>query len=435
MKINSLRFKAIVSYSISLVILLGLYGFAQLGTVRVTEDEVLNNILRDEADDYFRRYAEDKNARLPKLRNLLAATDPAQLPPEFKDTLPLLRDGFYETSGPAAISGPDSHNTLVRTYPEGDRRLYLIYNVSHVIDKHSCVLGATSILLLYFVFTAALGIFLVVFIGKIVFRPLDSLTGKIRAYRPDDLNREFSESVRKDEIGLIALNIQNSFKRVRMFIKREKDFTRDVSHELRTPLSVIKGALELIRLSPSSKSSEMQKPLGRIERSVKDMEETIETLLWIAREENKEVSEACFNINEASERVLRSLQPLVELKKINLVVEMSDCASNYAPERAFSIVLNNVLCNAFNFAPGGSVEVLIVGAIVTVKDSGIGISADVMDNISKPYVKGESSNGFGLGLSIVQRLCDRFGWQFSISSRPEGGTIVSIDFSSTEQVA
>ncbi|GKT30193.1 HAMP domain-containing histidine kinase, partial [Aduncisulcus paluster] len=87
-----------------------------------------------------------------------------------------------------------------------------------------------------------------------------------------------------------------------MFIKREKDFTRDVSHELRTPLSVIKGALELIRLSHSSKSPEMQKPLGRIERSVKDMEETIETLLWIAREENKEVSGASFNINEAAER-------------------------------------------------------------------------------------------------------------------------------------
>ncbi len=72
------------------------------------------------------------------------------------------------------------------------------------------------------------------------------------------MNREFSESARKDEIGLIALNIQNSFKRVRMFIKREKDFTRDVSHELRTPLSVIKGALELIRLSPSSASPAMQ---------------------------------------------------------------------------------------------------------------------------------------------------------------------------------
>jgi signal transduction histidine kinase len=433
MKINSLRFKAIVSYSVSLVLLLGLYSWAQFGTARVTEDEVVNNILRDEAADYFKRYAEDKNARLPMLRNLKAVTDPAHLPDGFKDTLPFLRDGFYETSGPAAIAGPDTHNTLVRTFPDGNKRLFLIYDASQVITKHSCLLGTTSIFILYFVFAAALSILLVIFIGKIVFHPLDSLTGKIRAYKPDDLNREFSESVRKDEIGLIALNIQNSFKRVRMFIKREKDFTRDVSHELRTPLSVIKGALELIRLSSSSKSPEMQKPLGRIERSVKDMEETIETLLWIAREENKDVSEGCFNLNEAAERVLHSLQPLAELKKINLSVEMDDCASNYAPESAFSIVLNNVLCNAFNFSPGGSVEVLIKGSIVIVRDSGIGIPVDVMNDISKPYVKGESSSGFGLGLSIVQRLCDRFGWQFSISSRPEGGTIVSIDFSSTEQ--
>ncbi|WP_320174167.1 HAMP domain-containing sensor histidine kinase [Maridesulfovibrio sp.] len=434
MKINSLRFKAIVSYSVSLVVLLGLYSWAQFGTVRITEDEVINNMLRDEADDYFRRYAADKNARLPMLRNLQAATDPAQLPDDFKDSLPFLRDGFYETSGPAAIPGPSTHNTLVRTYPEGGRRLFLIYDASHVLARQSCFLGTTSIFILYFVCTAALSILLVIFIGKIVFRPLDSLADKIRAYRPDDLNRELPESSRKDEIGLIALNIQNSFKRVRMFIKREKEFTRDVSHELRTPLSVIKGALEIIRLSRSSETPELQKPLGRIERSVKDMEETIETLLWIAREENKEVSEGLFDISEAAERVLRSLQPLAELKKIDLAVEVIDRSSNHAPERAFSIVFNNVLCNAYNFSPGGSVEVLIKGSIVTVRDSGIGISDDVMKNISEPYVKGSSSSGFGLGLSIVQRLCGRFGWLFSISSRLEGGTIVSIDFSSTEEV-
>ena len=418
MKINSLRFKAIVSYSVSLVIMLGLYGWAQYGIARVTEDEVINNILRNEAEDYFKRYAADRNAQLPQMLNLQAFNDPEQLSSEFKQKLPVVPDGIYETSGTRSIPGPDDHNVLVQTYPEGFRRLYLIYDASRVITEHTCSLSYSSILILYFVYTSTLGILLALFVGKIIFHPLDSLTAKLKSYGPDDLDRDFAESIRNDEIGLLASNIQNSFKRVRMFIKREKDFTRDVSHELRTPLSVIKGALELIRLSPSSKSPEMQKPLGRIERSVKDMEETIETLLWIAREENKEVSEASFNINEAAERVLRSLQPLAELKKINLTVELNDCASSHAPERAFSIVLNNVLCNAFNFSPGGSVEVLIKGSIVTVRDSGIGISDDVMGDISKPYVKGESSSGFGLGLSIVQRLCDRFGWQFFHKQSP-----------------
>ncbi|TIH13758.1 sensor histidine kinase [Marinifilum sp. JC120] len=432
MKINSLRFKAIVFYSVFLVTLLGLYSWAQFGTARVTEDEVINNILRDEADDYFRRYAEDKNARLPILLNLQAVTDPEQLPLDFKDKLPSLRDGFYETSGPAAIPGPDTHNTLVRTYPEGGRRLFLIYDASHVLAKQSCLLGTTSIFILYFVFIAALGIILVIFIGKMVFHPLDSFTEKLRAYKADDLDRSFSESARKDEIGLLALNIQNSFERVRLFIKREKEFTRDVSHELRTPLSVVKGALELVRLSRSSEIPEMQKPLGRIERSVKDMEETIETLLWIAREENKEVSDGCFKINKAVERVLRSLQPLAELKKVKPIVEVSGFASNNASERAFSIVLTNVLSNAFKFSPGGSVGIRINDSLVTVWDTGMGIPDNIMKNISDPYVKGESSCGLGLGLSIVQRLCDRFDWIFSISRRSEGGTIVSIDFSSTE---
>ncbi|WP_163352656.1 HAMP domain-containing sensor histidine kinase [Desulfovibrio sp. JC010] len=432
MKFNSLRFKAIVLYSVSLVILLALYGWAQFGTARVTEDEVLNNILRYEADDYFNRYDADPDTRLPQMRHMRAFNDPEQLLPEFRAKLPMMRDGVYETSGPFAIPGPDSHNILVRTYPEGDRRLYLVYDASHVIAEHSCSLGSTSIMVIYFVFTAVLGTLLVFFIGKIIFYPLDSLAGKLRAYAPDDLDRVFSESERRDEVGLLASNIQNSFQRVRCFIKREQEFTRDASHELRTPLSVIKGAMELIRLYPESERPEMQKPLDRIERSVTDMEEIIETLLWIAREESGDVAGSTFCLSEAVEGVVQSLHPLAESKNIDLVIELEGDDINTAPKRAFSIVLSNLLANAFNYTPNGSVGVSLKGSVLTVWDTGMGIADEILENVSNPYVKGENSSGFGLGLSIVQRLCDRFGWIFYISNRSGGGTVVSIDFSSTK---
>ncbi|WP_419784523.1 sensor histidine kinase [Maridesulfovibrio sp.] len=434
MKLNSLRFKAILFYSISLVIMLALYWLSQSGAARVTEDDVINNILRYEAEAYFNRYAQDQEACLPSMRYLTAVNDPAQIPDVFRETLSALQDGSYETCGPGAIPGPDSHNILLQTYPEGNRRLYLIFDSSFVITEGNSSILFKSIQFMFFLLTSLLGVLLVVVVGKVVFRPLDSLSAKLQSYGPDDLERTFDESKRKDEIGLLASSIQNSFKRVRLFIKREKEFSRDASHELRTPLSVIKGALELIRLSPESAQSEMNKPLSRIERSVADMEETIETLLWIAREKNRQVAGTPFSIEMAVEKVVQSLSPLAESKKITLQLELEDGDSNNAPERAFSIVLTNLLNNAFNFTANGTVGVSLKDSVVTVWDTGVGISEEMMESLSIPYTKGDNSSGFGLGLSIVQRLCDRFGWLLSISRRTGGGTLVSIDFSSTRVV-
>ncbi|GKT17320.1 hypothetical protein ADUPG1_004190, partial [Aduncisulcus paluster] len=61
-----------VDKGVSLIIMLGLYGWAQYGIARVTEDEVINNILRNEAEDYFKRYTADRNAQLPQMLNLQA---------------------------------------------------------------------------------------------------------------------------------------------------------------------------------------------------------------------------------------------------------------------------------------------------------------------------------------------------------------------------
>lgn len=61
----------------------------------------------------------------------------------------------------------------------------------------------------------------------------------------------------------------------------------------------------------------------------------------------------------------------------------------------------------------------------------MGIEPDKLDSVTRSHVKGEKSQGFGLGLSIVHRLCKRFGWRLTIESQAGKGTRVRIFWQDT----
>jgi len=88
--------------------------------------------------------------------------------------------------------------------------------------------------------------------------------------------------------------------------------------------------------------------------------------------------------------------------------------------------VTNLIRNAFHFTTRGSVTITIDEAHIGIRDTGLGIDADQLGAVTQSHVKGEKSQGFGLGLSIVSRLCKRFGWQLFIESEAGKGTEVRI---------
>jgi signal transduction histidine kinase len=93
-------------------------------------------------------------------------------------------------------------------------------------------------------------------------------------------------------------------------------------------------------------------------------------------------------------------------------------------------MLRNLLSNASTFTERGRIEVRIEPDRVAVADTGIGMSADVMQRVFDPFYRAEPdrNSGKGMGLSIVRRLGERFGWPIGIESTPGQGTVVSIRF-------
>ena len=217
-------------------------------------------------------------------------------------------------------------------------------------------------------------------------------------------------------------------RRIEDFVGREHQFTRDASHELRTPVTVIKGAVEILRNKLNSDDESVLRPLDRIQRQVTNMENIIEALLWLSREEITPDSTKTISVLPLVRNTLEENRRIIVGKSIdiNLVARGNPVLSVPAP--LFQIALTNLIQNAVRYTSNGHIIVYVYNDRVLVSDTGSGIKGSDLDKITQPHFRGTDSNGFGLGLSLVKRLCDRAGWQFEIESEVDCGTTVHMIF-------
>jgi signal transduction histidine kinase len=89
-------------------------------------------------------------------------------------------------------------------------------------------------------------------------------------------------------------------------------------------------------------------------------------------------------------------------------------------------VVNNLLLNAVNYTQNGSIEVRLTPALLLVHDTGVGIPPQDLSRIFERRYRGSNSRGLGLGLYLVNRICERLGWTIETESAPGLGTTFRI---------
>jgi signal transduction histidine kinase len=219
-------------------------------------------------------------------------------------------------------------------------------------------------------------------------------------------------------------------KRTEAFVSREHQFTRDASHELRTPVTVIKGAVELLRKQLNPADESVWRPLYRIQRQVTNMENIIEALLWLSREELSIDSDQTYSVLPLVRDTIAENRECFADKSIDIKLIAEGEPVLNVPAPLFQIALANLIQNAVRYTSDGHITIYVHTDRVQVSDTGTGIDGSDLENITQPHVRGTGSNGFGLGLSIVKRLCDRLGWQLEIESEVDRGTTVQLIFGS-----
>jgi signal transduction histidine kinase len=129
------------------------------------------------------------------------------------------------------------------------------------------------------------------------------------------------------------------------------------------------------------------------------------------------------------EQVVDTQRPHVANKPVTVRVEIEQPLEATAPSSVVSVALSNLIGNAFKYTQAGEVIVTVGHGRVTIEDTGPGINAEDAEKLFERGVRGTTvGKGGGLGLAIVRRLCELYGWKVTLAPRPQGGATAMIEF-------
>ena len=415
-RLHSLRARIALYFAgfgalLSLVMAVMVYQSAHDLSVRLIDET-----LTAELDDYIARRERNPLSLPPSTVTLQGFVREASETDGVPDYLATLPPGRHEIR-----VGTLSYRAAV--LDRDNARYYLLYDISLKLKREQRFAQQLSIVAVAMTLLSAL---LGVFLSGAAVAPVRDLDARVRHRRPEDWDRPLAEHFHDREIEELAGVFDRQLSRMRAFMERERAFGADMSHELRTALAVILSATEV--LLDDDKLNEKQKArVQRIERAARDMAELGTALLLMAREDHAQPGGGCqvaAVVEEAVERqhhVLGSKPVAVDVQTDPALVVAADCG-------LVDILVSNLVRNAFSYTDAGSVTIHQDSRSLVISDTGRGIPADAIDQAFLRHFRDISSSGAGIGLSLVKRICDRYGWLVRLESGEQQGTTVTVVF-------
>lgn len=170
------------------------------------------------------------------------------------------------------------------------------------------------------------------------------------------------------------------------------------------------------------------------------MEELIDAFLVLARETDKEFEHEYVLVRDLVDREINLASIYLDGKDINVQVVDEYSLELISAQKVLSIVLGNLIRNAILYTHEGKVTITIRENSVVIADTGIGMDAEQLKRIFQPYYRADNENktnrqGYGVGLTIVRRLSNRFNWKVDVQSEVNVGTRVELIFNDKAQLS
>lgn len=215
-------------------------------------------------------------------------------------------------------------------------------------------------------------------------------------------------------------------------------FVAKVSHEFRTPLNMIIGLSDLIIERPDVYGDRLPpallEDLAIVHRNCQHLAGMINDVLDLSQAEAGHLSlhKSWVALDQVIVFAVAVVQPLVDKKKLTLQVQVTpDLPSVYCDETRIRQVILNLLSNAARYTETGGIIIEATAVeqrlVVSVADTGPGISAEDLKNIFEPFYQGATAagraqGGSGLGLSISKQLIEYHGGDLSVTSNVGQGS-------------
>ncbi|MGJ7901196.1 sensor histidine kinase [Lysobacter sp. 1R34A] len=421
-----LRSRIVLSFVLLGFGLTAMFAFATNWTRTRVENQLVEDVMNRNIDEYARQFYSAPNSKpevpFQQVRARVVKSDRfEELRLEQPDWY-ALPDGIHNIQGKDADGTPFSYKLGVRKTPT--EWFFLAYDMSQGAKSEEQFNRAIYLSVPVFtLFSLLVGLWA----ASRVMSPVSELANRLkrsgRSAQAEALAAHFPD----DEVGQLAEALDDYAERLTNVVQRDREFNADVSHELRTPLAVIKGAVELLLSRPDIEEKTRNRLL-RIQRAEQQCTDLISALLLLSRNERGHGST---DVARLSEQLLDAHRAQLGGKPLVLRIEGEQGLVVDAPEAAVAVALGNLIGNAVKYTTQGEVVVRLHARSVDVIDSGPGLSAEDAAKLFERGYRGTHaghSQGGGIGLSIVRRLCELYGWDVRVKPGKVVGVVATLTF-------
>lgn len=218
-------------------------------------------------------------------------------------------------------------------------------------------------------------------------------------------------------VGVVAyFLVKFSLKPMQQKINSLNAFIKDSTHEINTPLSIILMSIETLLHTPLNKA-QIQK-IERIRLASKSLSHLYKDL--VVYNFPHSVNDECENLalHTLTQERLEYFAPFFEQKGLQVRVNLEKSHIVASGEK-MSCVIDNLLSNAIKYnKKGGEIEICLEQGSLSISDSGCGMADSDKGRIFERYVRcNDFQGGFGIGLTLIKRICDEYGINIEVQSK------------------
>ena len=377
---------------------------------------LIDEMLRVEGDYLRERFADDGRIPHPRTRHFFVFIENASgsnaPPPE----LAALAPGFHEVSDARG----ERH---IAVYNVNKQRLYVVLDIGlESVRERRLTRDLIALVLFGTALSAWLGW---LWAGRAI-EPVRRLAQQVEVLEPSRHGiAKLAPGFAADEVGALAQAFDRYQEKLYHYVRRERAFTADASHELRTPLAVIRGAIEVM-LDGDNCDAATAARLKRMQRGSDELRDLLDALLLLARSDERDFDDGrTDDVDAVVSGLLSERTDALREKSLRIEHRGAPGIALPVPQRVLNVVVGNLLRAATQFADGGSLRIEVSPTALRIAHrhatalSASAASTSAPCTSAPSRVAGEGAERV-LGLGMIRRVCERWGWSLAEDADENG---------------
>lgn len=203
---------------------------------------------------------------------------------------------------------------------------------------------------------------------------------------------------------------------------RLEQFAQDASHELKTPLSIASSSIDL-----ALKTKNYSTYLNKAKHSLMKVNTIVDSLLTLARIDSFSLIKERITVKDVCSKIIESYHGHIQEKKLKITLQVPSSLTINADSDLFTILMGNLIENAIKFNQmNGKIIIDANNRNISISNTGEPIEKKLQKSIFERFVKADSSRstkGYGIGLSIVKKICDVHKWKINVQTTNKQNTL------------